>query len=164
VIDYFKNSYSRIYLFGHSLGAMLSLIAARDHVAGVIAIAAPMHPEKFEERLSPQQREEIRSVGFTTWIVKKPIADIPYTITEQFITGMRQQKPLDAAKSMTCPVLIVQGTADKVVTTADAEELSSVAQHKDILLIGGADHNITNPEHLDTLIAGVIEWLRKQKV
>jgi alpha-beta hydrolase superfamily lysophospholipase len=163
VIDQFRNQYQRVILMGHSLGAILSFsVCASRKVDGIIAISMPAHPERFAERLTAQQREELRSVGFTTWIVKRQIADIPYTLTERFVQEMTAQRPIDAAKQASCPVLLVQGTADHAISMAEAEEVIGALQKKDVLFIGGADHNITNPQHLDALIGGIIAWLRKK--
>ena len=142
---------------------MISIIAsAKIKVDGVVDISGSMYPEKpLQPELTEKQFEEIRSVGFTTRVIKRSVGNIPFVITESFVLEMKMANPLIAALDVHCPVLVVHGTADQIVPVTDSEDLIGVLYRKDLLLIGGADHNFTNPQHLDSLIAGIIEWLEK---
>lgn len=161
-VQHFRTRYRRIVLIGFSLGGMMSLIAAtRIGVDGIVSVAAPMHPAEFDKRLTPQQYRELLSVGFTIITKRRSFGDVPYTITERFVQEMKQALPLDAARELRCPVLIVHGTDDRIVPLSDSEELFSALAAKDILVVGGADHGFKNPAHLDAVVFGIIEWLEK---
>jgi esterase/lipase len=161
-------SYKRIILLGHSLGGLIALVSAsRVHVHGLILIAAPTHPERYPELLSAQQNRELASVGFTIITVKRSVGDVPYTITERFVEEMADLHPLDAARDVHCPVLLIRGSGDdiwpptgKPIPTDDDSALLNALFSREMFLVGGANHNFTTPEHLDILIAKVISWLR----
>ena len=162
VIEHFRSRYAKLILLGHSLGGALTIVAAsRAKVDGVIALAAPMHHEHFNALLSPAQREQLVSVGFTIIMAKRSVGDVPYTITERFFSELRELQPLAAAKEVHCHVLVAYGTADTRVPPSDSQELIAALFSKDLFLIGGADHNITNPIHADAFIAAVVAWLGK---
>jgi uncharacterized protein len=169
-VEYFRKRYSRIALVGHSLGGMLSLIAAsRVKVDGLVLIASPCRPELFDALLTEQQAKEVLSVGFTVITIKRAIGEIPYTITDRFVQEMRDLHPLDAAKDVHCPVLLIRGSQDKYTvggrelsSAGDDEALMQALFSRDLVIIGGANHNFTDPRYLDDLVAKIIEWLRKQ--
>jgi uncharacterized protein len=162
VIEHFRSQFKRIILYGYSLGGSYALIAAeRARAQGVILFAAMVHPERFSDRFTPQQMRELMSVGFTIITKKRPVGDIPYTITEEFIRQMKQITPLDAAAHLTIPVLIINGTSDLSEPASHAEEFMQVIAEKDLLLIGGGTHKLEQPEHLESLIRGIITWLGK---
>ena len=159
-----KKIYEKILLLGHSLGGTLALItASRFKIDAVIAIAAPMHTEQFEHRFNAIQRQELARTGMTTLLQYKNNMELPYTITTEFIHQMKELHPLAALKDIHCPVFVIQGTNDRVVQQSNAEELIYALFHKELLLIGGANHLFSNPEHLDAILAGVIAWVAKQK-
>jgi alpha-beta hydrolase superfamily lysophospholipase len=162
VVEHFLQKYRRILLFGHSMGGYLCiLLAAVRNVDGIITLGAPMHgEERFLNQFSPEQREQLSSVGFTTISHPTPYGNFSLTLKDVFLQELRQLLPLEAARSVHCPVLIAHGTADKIVPVSDSEELFCALQKKEMFLIGGADHVISNPEHLDALIRRMIGWLR----
>jgi uncharacterized protein len=162
VIHHFRKQYAKIILLGHSLGGTFSIItAAHTKVEGVIAIAAPMHMDQFAGNLRPEQQEQLRSVGFTMYEKKTSVGLVYFTVTAQYVAERSLLQPLVAAADVHCPVLVAHGTLDPSVPMSDSEELVGNLFKKDLLILGGADHLFSNPQHLDALIAGVIEWLEK---
>jgi len=106
---------TRVYLLGHSLGAMLApLIAERaeEPLAGVIMLAAPARDM---ETVVREQLDYLLPSGASP------------AFKEQQIENLRQRSPhylqpqghTDAARRLTLPMLIVQGERDYQVTMQD---------------------------------------------
>lgn len=106
---------SRVYLLGHSLGAMLApLIAERtaEPLAGVIMLAAPARDM---ETVVREQFDYLLPSGASP------------AFKEQQIENLRQRSPhylqpqgqTDAAHRLTIPMLILQGERDYQVTMQD---------------------------------------------
>ena len=166
-VEHFRKKYQRIMLLGHSIGGTLSLIAAsRTKIDGLILVAPALQLHRFTDTLTPQQNKELLSVGFTIITLKRPVGEIPYTITDRFVQECKDLHPLDAARDVHCPVIIIRGSEDvwngvKVSTTEDDEKLLKTLFSKEFVLIGGANHNFTGPGQIEGLVAEVIGWLRK---
>jgi uncharacterized protein len=163
VIEHFAPKYKRIVLYGRSMGGWLSLlIAPTKKLTGLIVVAAPVHwDQTFEQRFTKEQSEQLSSVGFTTIDHKTPYGDYPLTLREQFVKEVKQLHALENAKHITCPVLIIHGTADTSVAMKDSEDLALALKRKELYIIGGADHRTSNPQHLDDLVKKVVEWVHK---
>lgn len=106
---------TRVYLLGHSLGAMLApLIAERaeEPLAGVIMLAAPARDMEMVVR---EQLDYLLPSGASP------------AFKEQQIESIRQRSPhylqpqghTDTARRLTLPMLIVQGERDYQVTMQD---------------------------------------------
>ena len=162
-VQRFRMRYAKVFLLGHSLGGTLAVLtAARTGVAGAIAIAAPSHLGKAAERMfTPQQRAQMRSIGFTLYNVRRTVGEIPYTITERFVQELVSVDPIAVAPSVRCPVLLVHGSANAIVPITDSEDLFEALPAREIALVGGADHFFRYPGHLDVLLDAVVRWVRK---
>jgi pimeloyl-ACP methyl ester carboxylesterase len=165
VIAHFRTTkrYARILLLGKSYGGRLGImLAAEKLVDGLVSVAAPVHPAVFESQFTKQQREELASVGFTTVPVRTAYGEVPFTLKDTFFTEHRELDALAAAPLVTCTTLLIHGTADKLVPPAESKDLLVAlgSKRKELYLIGGADHTIEKPEHLDALIARVVAFVK----
>ena len=111
---------TRIFVAGHSLGAMLApRIANRSHVpvAGVIALAAPARP------LETLLREQLRYVaglqGGAPADVESTLQKLLSVIPETYLHTAREYNATAEAAGATCPMLFVQGGHDYQVTAED---------------------------------------------
>ena len=58
------------------------------------------------------------------------------------------------------PWLLVHGTEDDVVLIDDTNEIYEKAgEQRSKLIIDGADHVFSEPEHMKKMVDGVLEWL-----
>lgn len=165
VISSFQSRYAKVFLFGHCLGGTLALLSAarpRIHAHGLVLVNAPVHLGGAMERfLTSAQRSQLASVGFTIYSLKRPFGEVPYTIRDTCVNEMLALDPLAIAPHVRCPVLLVHGTADSLVPVSDSEELFERLEQREILLVGGADHNSTVPAHQDAVAAAVVSWVKK---
>jgi uncharacterized protein len=130
---------SRIFVLGHSLGAMMApRIARRDEtIAGLILLAAPAN--KLEDIVVRQSRYLARTQGQsdaeieTTLAQLEPLRQAVKHIDEttsdkspllldlpsSYWRDLNQYDPIEVARSIRQPMLILQGSSDYQVTPAD---------------------------------------------
>lgn len=104
---------SKVYLLGHSLGAMLApIIASRAALAGIVMMAAPARdlPEVVREQM------DYLSDAETTAQQKAEAID---KIRQQSPHYFQPQHQVEAACGLNLPMLILQGERDYQVTMTD---------------------------------------------
>jgi pimeloyl-ACP methyl ester carboxylesterase len=131
---------NRIYVLGHSLGAMMApRIAERSgKVAGLILLAAPARPfedvyldqiryldsldiasgakSQFDLPLTQKQVELVKSDQLS---VNTPAAELPMGIGPAYWLDLRSYQPDQVAASLNIPILLLQGGRDYQVTDED---------------------------------------------
>jgi alpha-beta hydrolase superfamily lysophospholipase len=148
----------KIGLFGSSMGGTVALLFAAQEksVAALVTIAAPVHPERFSERLStPEETRQWRAQGF-----------IEYHGRRLNVSLLQDLEVLDvpkAARKISCPVLVIHGDKDDIVPVEDGRELfAELAAPKQLCIIAGSGHRLTEPAHLQKALAESIDWLTSQ--
>jgi pimeloyl-ACP methyl ester carboxylesterase len=145
----------KIGSFGSSMGGTVALLfaAQEKNVAAVVTLAAPVHPERFGERLStPEETRQWRTQGF-----------IEYHGRRLNVSLLQDFEVLDvpkAARKISCPVLVIHGDRDDIVPVAEGRELfAALAGPKRLCIIEGSGHRLTDPAHLQKALAESIDWL-----
>ena len=141
--------FSKVVLLGHSEGASLAVIAARQGppVAGVISVSGLGRP------LSVVVREQLARQFDTATLVRYDTAMAQYLRGEQpkdvppqlgplfvpinlsFMKSLSSFEPLAAIRAVSQPLLIIQGGRDLQVTVADATRLIEAARTGSKLVI-----------------------------
>jgi len=158
--------FSRVVLIGHSEGASLALIAARQGapVAGVVHVSGLGRPltAVMREQLS-RQFDSATLVRYDTamkhYLQGEQPADVPAQLAMLFVpvnqTFMRSLAAFDAPAAIRAvrqPVLIVQGETDLQATVADAERLHAARPEARLVLIQATNHVLKHVA--DTTLAG----------
>ncbi|AAD35423.1 MULTISPECIES: esterase EstD [Thermotoga] len=168
-----RKDVSRVYVLGHSLGAMLTPeIAERSKADGVVMIAPPARPleEVMEDQLKYLQSLGLASnVEETLNILEKlKRKEIP---PDEFVLGapakyfydLRERDPASIAKRLTIPMLLIFGGRDYQVTEKDQEiwlkELSGRENVK-ILVFDDLNHLMISGEGKST----PVEYMKKGHV
>ena len=158
--------FSKVVLLGHSEGASLALIAARDNqrVAGVISVSGLGRP------LTVVMREQISRQVDSATLVRYDTAmaqylrgetprDVPpglamlfVPVNQSFMKSWATFDPTAAIRLVRQPMLIVQGARDLQVTVADAERLHGARQDAQLVVVPSANH-VLKQTH-DTTLAG----------
>lgn len=146
--------FSRVVLLGHSEGASLALLAAReDHaVAGVISIAGIGRPLTIvmREQLA-RQLDGATLVRYDTAMAEylrgeqpkdaPPIlAPLFLPVNQTFLRSLAAFDPSAAIRAVRQPVLIVQGGRDLQVSVADAERLHNARPDAQVIVVQLANH------------------------
>lgn len=130
----------KIFVLGHSLGGMLiPRIGKGDpKIAGLISLAGPTRP--FEDILLEQityiaslsgpmsedtkkqiaqLKQQVANVKSPKLSAKTPASSLPLSVPAVYWLDLRGYQPAEMAKSLTQPMLILQGGRDYQVTEAD---------------------------------------------
>ncbi len=105
----------QIAVMGHSVGAAAALLSAarRDDLAGVVSLAAFVHPDAMMRRWLAAKRIPYLPLG---WYVLRYV---------QHVIGHRFDAiaPVNSIVRIRCPVLLVHGAEDSTVPVGDAHAI-----------------------------------------
>jgi len=147
----------RTAILGSSMGGTVALLFAAEEpeIAGLVTVAAPVHPEQFPRRtLTPKQIDQWRNQGFTLYHGQR--------LNVSLLHDLEKIDVCQAAKRIGCPVLILHGDADEVVPVQEAHELHACLNNsKRMLILKGSDHRFSDPAIMQRAIAEALDWLTK---
>jgi dipeptidyl aminopeptidase/acylaminoacyl peptidase len=145
----------KIALLGSSMGGTVALLFAAQHtgVAAVVAIAAPVHPERFASRLlTPAQVQEWRETGYTSYHGQR--------VNVSLLDDLEKINVPEAAQKISCPIFILHGDRDEVVPVAEAHELHEYLKgSKRLSILKGADHRLSDPASMNQAVSEAMAWL-----
>jgi uncharacterized protein len=123
----------RIALLGHSVGAAAVLLhgARRGGVRAIVSLSAFAHPRELMARWLREHRIPRR------WIGSAILEHVQATIGERF----ERIAPVNLARDIDCPVLLVHGALDTTVPLADAQRLRAGLRQGELLVVDG-EHDL----------------------
>jgi dienelactone hydrolase len=143
---------NRIYLVGHSLGAMLAprIAEAAPWIKGIILMAAPARPledlimEQYhyilgldglneeDKKVIDEMTNQIANVKSSKLSAAIPSRDLPMGMPASYWLDLRDYDPVTTALKIPQPILVLQGEKDYQVTMTDfkrwVEELNGTRQ------------------------------------
>jgi carboxylesterase len=166
----------QLFILGHSAGGVLALLTAseRKEIVGLVTWAAPYAVQtrllsvlpvltsipllrrvipKKHESTAPEWLKEKGWVGYD-WI--------PTSIGLVMHEGLKRMKK--ALNQVSCPALIIQGTADESITRDSAEKIirGLGSERKELYLIEGAHHPMMNEDkYKGELFTRTIKFLQE---
>jgi pimeloyl-ACP methyl ester carboxylesterase len=153
VIDYFKNSntYSKIYVIGHSQGSLVGMLAAKDRIDGFISLsgAGRSIDQVIIEQIgktAEMYTEDTKRV-FDSMRSGKITTDYPPALSsifnieiQPFMMNWMQYNPQDIIKDLNMPILIINGTKDLQVSVEEAKLLKEASQNAELKIIDKMNH------------------------
>lgn len=153
VIDYFKekNSFSKIYIIGHSQGSLVGMLAAKDKADGFISLAGSGKSidaliQEQIEKTYPMYGEDSKKV-FAILKKNKTTTDYPPALAsvfdislQPFMSNWIQYNPLEIIQELNMPILIINGTKDLQVSTEEAHLLKEANPKAEITIIENMNH------------------------
>lgn len=145
--------FSKIYLMGHSEGALLAIAAAAggSRVDGVISIAGP--GRTMDQLLKDQlmnQPPQIREMAYKiidTLAMGKTAKQVPVFLKSLFTPGIQpylismiECSPQAEIRKLHIPILILQGDSDIQVRVEDARLLNAANPRSRLVIIVGMNH------------------------
>ncbi len=146
--------FSRLVLIGHSEGALIASLAAREAgAAAVISIAGSGRPidqlllEQLQQRPLPPLLQ-----GYSQWLIQeldagRPHSNVPPALMDLFrpsvqpyLISLFHQDPARAFAALQVPTLIIQGRNDIQVSEQDALALKQARPEARLRLIEGMNH------------------------
>lgn len=158
-----------IYLIGHSEGALVAtLVAQKVDVAGVVLLAGAGEPagkligrqlaaSGMASALKTRSDEILASLEHS-----QRVADIPPELAALYRPSVQNYLiswlPLDPVRELaklSCPILIVQGTADLQISMDDAKRLTAASPTARLVAVEGMNHVLKSspPERKENLLS-----------
>lgn len=146
-------------LVGHSLGGAATLFAAGnlDSIKAVATINAPSNLEHIKEHFE-SSLDELNTRG----VASVNIGGRPFKLKKQFIEDLGTKNSQQKFSEFRKALLILHAPQDKIVSINHAEEIYKAAKHpKSFVVLDGADHLLSNPDH--SIYAGevIATWSKK---
>ena len=142
----------RLGLLGSSLGGMAALIAKSDKVKARVIISTPFSiPQP-----SPEVKRSFTEKGYYEYSDGS-------RISQEFYEDVKRYDMKEETKSVSCPLLIIQGDQDEIVPHDHADLIYRYAgaQIKDLKTIEGGDHSFTNLDKMNLVIRFALDWFKR---
>jgi uncharacterized protein len=149
-----------IGLAGHSLGAAIALLTARqnDSIAAVCRLAGRTSPSRPVYFLTSTQREILAADGQVEFTSRGR----KLNIKQAFFDDAETHDLTAATRSLAIPMLVVHGDQDEVIPVAEAYLARDAnPQHVAVSIIEGGDHMFSRTEHQEQIGRLVADWFRR---
>jgi uncharacterized OsmC-like protein/esterase/lipase len=146
-------------LVGHSLGGAAVVAASEklESVRALVTIGAPFDPGHVRHLLK-EKEDQIKANGKAT----VTIAGREFSIKEQFLKDIEEQKLEDILKKSRTPLLIMHSPQDEVVEIENARKIYTSAFHpKSFISLDGTNHLITQKEDAAYVGETISAWSKR---
>jgi alpha/beta superfamily hydrolase len=153
VIDFFKakETYSKIYIIGHSQGSLVGMLSAKDKADGFISLAGAgqnIGDVLVEQatRMDPKLGEETQPVveqlkqGKTVTNYPSALASVFSADIQPFMINWMKYSPTEIIKVLEIPILLINGTKDLQVSESEAKLLKEANKKATLILIENMNH------------------------
>lgn len=155
-----KRGMGRIGIAGHSMGAMLSLLAAHEdkRIAAVGFIAGSSQAARVREVFPQPAIEQAEKEGSSeAFVYGRNI-----TLKREFLLDVEKYNVGHAAAMLGRPILVVHGTKDEIIPPFHARQIHAWATGKKALeMMDGVDHLFRDEAHLKALQGIVCSWFSR---
>ncbi len=153
VVDYFKaqDTYTKIYVIGHSQGSLIGMLAAKDKTDGFISLAGAGNNigdvlVEQVSKMAPTLEEETQRVvnglkqGEMVENFPAPLASIFNLGVQPFMMNWITYNPTEILANLDMPILIINGTKDLQVSESEAEILKNANEKATLKIIKNMNH------------------------
>ena len=153
IIEHFAGDirFKEMILMGHSQGSLVSMLAINENISRFISLAGAS--KTFEETLIAQLNAQNEELGRVAGLHMKELKETD-TIQEvnlflasifrpgnyKFIKNYNSYDPVELMRTLTLPVLIVNGDQDLQITPEDATRLHTANPEAKLTIIKGMNH------------------------
>ncbi len=150
------NGVSWLGLAGHSMGAAISVLAAKKikGVQAVCTIAGRLTSTKNARILSDAQRLQLEETGRVSFVSRGRRLELD----RRFLTDLLSHDMPQTVASFDMPLLIVHGTLDEIVPVDQAQKAHETCAFSRLLLVPGADHFFTGPDCREQVAQQIATW------
>ena len=162
--DLTLDSWSGIY--AASWGAAVAVCAlAEDNRSEALCLRAPVYDTLWFSE-SPMIRPSMEFIAENDPSQIRGIEDpkIQDEFLHRMIEDAKVHNPMnEVSKISPRPMLIVHGTDDAGIPLAGVKRLYELAgEPKDLVVVEGADHNLSDPRAYEITVNTILEWFTKQ--
>lgn len=155
----YANGTKEVVLFGHSLGGLIALHSQDAHISSMILLAPVTTAQPHPEYLFP---DELIAQLSTNGYLDAPAESGKRSfvrIDQRFFEELKQLDQKTLLSKTLCPVLLIQGTDDRLISIENAKNAISYLPEGSLLeLVKGTDHLFTG--RLETILSLTKNWLQ----
>lgn len=155
------HSVSWLGLAGHSMGAMVALLAGAEigSVRAICALAARSRVMDAAELLNPAQLQELEETGRVRFVSRGRALELS---REMFSDAARHDLGR-AVSALSQPLLLVHGDRDEITPMDEAYRIQRFRPEGTTLaVIPGADHMFSGDEHRRMVTEAVVFWFKER--
>ena len=161
-IDFVGNKdITDIFLFGHSLGGLVSLISYNEKIRTMV-LTAPVTDKKdfyIEEKYGQEKVKEMEEKGNITLEFKKGPRK-KFVIDKKYITERQLLDQDELLKPIKVPILIIHGGKDEDVPLQWSKTaIKKLPVGSKLEVLDDADHGFY--EHINKIIILSLQWFKK---
>ncbi len=157
-------SWSGVYGASYG-GAVAVCVLAEDERVDALCLRAPVYDTLWFAQ-SPMIRPSVELIIETDPTQIRGIQDpeIQERIFQRMLEDSKVHNPMnEISKISPRPLLIVHGTDDVGIPLAGVKRLYELAvEPKALVVVEGADHNLTDPRAYEITMSTIVEWFLKQ--
>ena len=150
-----------IGLAGHSLGAAIALLTARQKgcVSAVCRVAGRVGRTRPTHFLTSSQQHTLDRTGRVGFVSRGR----QLTLYRDFFDDADRHDLMEATRTLTVPMLVVHGDRDDIIPVSEAS-LARVANPRmvELSVVAGADHMFSRPGHQRQVARTVTDWFCRQ--
>jgi len=148
-----RQGYSKISLFGHSLGGLCSILVSDEKIITMV-LTAPVTKAKTPDLFNEDQpmRKEIEEKGFV--ILRK---HKEFRVEKQYIVERENINQEEILSKIKCPVLIIHGDKDEKVPLEHSQNaIQLLPEGSKLEIIRNADHGLK--KEWGTIVSLATKW------
>ena len=156
----FGKGVRRLGLAGHSMGAVIAVLAAGQikTVEAVCALAGRLTGLNARNFFSPRQIKELEDTGKVAFTSRGRALQL----SADFFADAKQYDLAETVKSFKKPLMVVHGDADEIIPIKNAYLAKALnPEHMELAVISGADHMFSNEEHRSQIVKQVVKWFKE---
>lgn len=161
VYDYISENYKKPrYLFGHSLGSLVSIKAANslDSVNGVATVGSPLNFKNLIRLLSNYENELIEKDNIIVDLLGRNI-----NIGLEYLQDLRNKNPEEFIKDFNKSIIIFHSDSDRTVPYEHGLDLfNSIDSDKSFISLRGVDHLVNDKEDSEYIGQMLYTWMENQ--
>jgi putative redox protein len=150
---------SWIGVAGHSMGAMVALLAASemDSIKAICTLAAKASALQSFHFLSEDQIQALRRTGRVNFISRGRTLEF----TEAFFADAAKYDLSSIMPSLPQPLMVVHGDMDEIIPVENAYRILQYKKvNTELTIISGADHMFSQDEHRREVAQRVSQWFK----
>ncbi len=151
----------RIGLAGHSMGAVISLLAATkiEAVKAVCTIAGRLSGDRPTHFFTQDQKNNLEKTGKVEFISRGR----PLMMTRDFFADADQFDLPATISHLGVPLLIIHGDQDEIISVDEAYMAHKLnTENIALAIIPGADHMFSNKDHRTATAEQIVTWFQQQ--
>jgi putative redox protein len=150
----------RIGLAGHSMGAVIAVLAAvrTKNVKAVCALAGRLSGLNATHFFSKKQLRELEDTGRVSFNSRGRSLQL----STKFFTDAKQYNLPETITSLQTPLMVVHGDADEIIPVQEAYLARTMnPEYTELVVISGADHMFSAEMHRSQTSKLVVKWFKE---